>query len=361
MRTEPLSVIFKTPGPFATVLLDVSQDTENGRHEHDLRVREAGTALAEQGASQEVVDAVCTRLSETVNRPAPLARLVVATADGVVFDETVGARVDRPTTTWGPLPDLGAWVAEQDNVTRFVLAEVDHAGGQVAVYDSDVPDAEDQTTVDGETEHIHKVPVGGWSALRYQHYTENVWKENAEALTEEIVSCVRAGNRLVLLAGDPHSRHFVRQKLDQTPATVVELGSHSRAEDGGEEAFAQAIREALLEQVVSRRLERSRELQDRLGRDHAVATGARDVAEAFVRGQVETLLIDPQPAAEIELNASAHPGLSLGVTAPEQPVPADQALIAAAVLTDAEVAVLPRAALGGAPVAALLRWDQGAA
>ncbi len=361
MRTEPLSVIFKTPGPFATVLLDVSHNTENGRHEHDLRVREAGTALTEQGADEKVVEAVLARLDETLNRPAPLARLVVASAEGVLLDETVGTRVDQPTVTWGPLPDLGSWVAQQDALTRFVLAEVDHAGGQVAVYDSDVPDAQEQTTVDGETEHIHKVPVGGWSALRYLHYTENVWKENAEALTDEIVAQVRAGNRLVLLTGDPHSRHFVREKLGETPATVVELGSHSRAEDGGEEAFAQAIREALLEQVVQRRLERSHELKDRLGRNHAVATGAHDVADAFVRGQVETLLIDPGPAAGLELDVSKHPGLALGTETPAGPVRADQALIAAAVLTGAEVAVLPQATLGGAPVAALLRWDQGAA
>ncbi len=360
MRSEPLSVIFKTTGPFATALLDVSQDTENGRHEHDLRVRETRTALTEQGADERTVEAVCSRLAETVNRPAPVARLVVAGADGVVFDDTVGARVDQPTATWGPLPDLGTWIAQQDALTRFVLAEVDHAGGQVAVYDSDVPEAEDRTTVDGETEHIHKVPVGGWSALRYMHYTENVWKENAEALTDEIISAVRAGNRLVLLAGDPHSRHFVREKLGDTAATVVEIGSHSRAEDGGEEALAQAIRETLLDQVVQRRLERGHELKDRLGQGRAVATGVGDVADAFVRGQVETLLIDPQPAAELTLDPGKHPGLALGAVNPQEPVRADQALIAAAVLTDAEIAVMPRASLGGAPVAALLRWDQSA-
>jgi len=361
MRTTRLTDLYRHDGPFASVTLDVSHATESGAHEHELRVRDVCQTLIDAGAEGRAVEAVSNRLREELDEASPVARTIVATADGVVFDATIHGAVETPRASWGPLPDVAAWIEHQDAATPFVLALVDHVGGDVAVYTSDVPEPEETSTAGGETTHVHKVPTGGWSALRYQHYTENVWKENAEALTEEIVSCVRAGNRLVLLAGDPHSRHFVRQKLDPTPATVVELGSHSRAEDGGEEAFAQAIREALLEQVVSRRLERSRELQDRLGRDHAVATGARDVAEAFVRGQVETLLIDPQPAAEIELDASAHPGLSLGVTAPEQPVPADQALIAAAVLTPAEVAVLPRAALGGAPVAALLRWDQGAA
>jgi hypothetical protein len=39
-------------------------------------------------------------------------------------------------------------------------------------------------------------------------------------------------------------------------------------------------------------------------------------------------------------------------------VRADQALIAAACMTDADIAVATAATMGGAPVAALLRWNQ---
>jgi hypothetical protein len=41
-----------------------------------------------------------------------------------------------------------------------------------------------------------------------------------------------------------------------------------------------------------------------------------------------------------------------------QPLRADQALLAAAARTDADVTTLPTATLGGAAVAALLRWDR---
>jgi len=75
-----------------------------------------------------------------------------------------------------------------------------------------------------------------------------------------------------------------------------------------------------------------------------------------VRGQVETLIVDPAALSEVTLNPADHPGLAFGGAEPLAPLRADEALIAAAVATDAEVTTLPGVALGGQPVAALLRW-----
>jgi Bacterial archaeo-eukaryotic release factor family 2 len=358
MLTTRLTDLYGVPGPFATVMLDVSHDNENGEHEHELRVRAATEELAGLGAPDTVVKEVSERLAELVPDPSPVTRTVVATSTGVLFDDVSHSRSDQPVVSWSPLPDLSRWVEHQDAVTPFVLAVVDHEGGDVAVYDSDVPEPTEQESIGGETHHVHKVPVGGWSALRYQHVTENVWARNAEAVADEIVSHVRAGHRLVLLAGDPQSLPTVLARLEGSPATVVQLGTGTRAQDGGDEAMQQAIREALMEHVVSRRLEDAHTLRDRLGMDSAVATGVRDVADAFVRGQVDTLLLDPQAAAELTVDPADYPGLVLGVEPPTRPVPADQALVAAAVATSAAVRVTPQASLGGAPVAALLRWDQ---
>jgi hypothetical protein len=360
MDTAALSDLFQATGPFATVLVDVSHDSENAAQEHELRVRAACDELTQQGADEAVVTAVQQQLSEQVSRPAPVGRLVVATSDGVLFDDVASLRVDQPVAHWGPLPELGTWLQHKTSVVTFVLAVVDHEGGDVAVYDSDVPDPEEETTAGGETHHVHKVPVGGWSALRYQHVTENVWAKNAEDVADRVNAHLRDGHDLVLLTGDPQSVPMVRERLEDKEVAVVELSSGTRAEDGGDEAMQQAIREALMEQTVQRRIALSHELKDRLGRDFAVATGVHDVADAFVRGQVETLLIDPRPAAELTLDVSQHPGLVVGATQPDGPLRADQALVAAAVLTSAAVTVTPSATLGGAPVAALLRWDQDA-
>lgn len=361
MHTTELAPLLTKPGPYATVFVDVSQDSESGRHEHELRAREACERLKEQGADERVVDAVARRLAEPVDRPAPAARLVVATPDGIAYDETAAARVDRTLATWDSLPDLGAWVAHRDAAVSFVLALVDHEGGDVTLHDSDVPEPELEIAAGGEVQFVHKVPTGGWAALHYQRTTENVWRRNADAVVEEVQRLVRSGHRLVLLAGDPASVGLVRRGLEQGPAsqaTVVELPTGNRNVDGGDEALQEAIRAALLDQVVERRTALVHRLREGLGRGEGAVTGVHDVADAFVQGQVDTLLLDPAALAEESFDPADHPGLQFGAGEVTGTVRADEGLIAAALLTDADVVPLPSAALGGGPVAALLRWTQ---
>ena len=164
-----------------------------------------------------------------------------------------------------------------------------------------------------------------------------------------------------MLAGDPASVGLVRDGLGSGPAsqaTVVELPTGRRTEDGGDEALQEAIRGALLDHVVGRRTALVHRLREALGRGRGAATGVRDVADAFVQGQVDTLLIDTQALREHRLDPADHPGLQFGAGEVSGEVRADEALIAAALLTDADVVPLPSATLGGAPVAALLRWTQ---
>jgi hypothetical protein len=360
MDVTRLGSLFRTDGPFVSVLLDVSRDTESAAQEQELRVRSVGEELRGSGAPDDAVRLVTERLAETVESPAPVARMVVAGPSGVGFDEVTRQRVDRPVVNWGPLPDLAEWVKLADRKIRFALVLVDHEGGDIAIYESDVPDPEWETSAGGETYHVHKVPVGGWSQLRYQHETENVWKRNADAVVEEVEGVISRGVRLVLIAGDPRSAAQVLHALEKSEATVRRLESGGRAEDGGDAAQQQAIREVLMEYAVTRQVELTHQLKDRLGQDFAIATGVTDVAEAFVRGQVDTLVFDPDGAAELRLVVHDHPGLDLGAVPADEPLRADQAFLAAAVRTDAAVSVLPRAAMGGVPVAALLRWDNSA-
>jgi hypothetical protein len=357
MDATKLHSVFHAEGPFATATVDVSRDTESGAHEHELRVRAVSEQLTELGADEGVVRQLCATLDQLVDEPAPVARTVAANAGGVVFDEIVHERVDQPSVHWGPLPDLSGWLRSADRNIRFALALVDHEGGDVAVYQSEVPEPESETSAGGETTHVHQVPVGGWSALRYQHETENVWHRNAEAVARELESVIGSGVGLVLLGGDPRSVAEVEKELKKPTATVVQLRSGSRADDGGDDTQQQAIREALLEHYVARRLEIHHELKDRLGQDSAVATGVHDIADAFVQGQVDTLLLDPAAAREHTVTVKDHPGLDLGAVPAEAALPADQALVAAAARTSANLVVMPRTTLGGAPAIALLRWN----
>ena len=357
METTTFTPVLTKPGPYATVLVDVSQDTETGRHEHHNRVRAACDELASQGAPTEVVERIAAVLDEQTSAPAPVARLVVSTPEEIVYDELAVLRQDRPVTTWDALPDLTAWAAHRDAQVRFVLAVLDHAGGDISLWDSDVPEPRQETTAGGEMQYLHQVPVGGWGSIEVQRTSENVWHRNADDVVAEVRRLVAAHSPdTVLLAGDPTSCGIARRALDQLGVSVTPLPTGQRHSDGGDEALQQAIREALHDIVIERRTALVHRAREAMGKGSGIATGVREVAEALVQGQVETLLFDPARAAELELDPRDHPGLTFGAATVEGPVRADEALIAGAVLTEAEIVALPSAALGGAPVAALLRW-----
>lgn len=360
MRSDRIAHLYEDPGPFATGYVDVSRDTENAPEKIELQVRTATDAATQAGAPESVVAQLREALLEPTEVPAPTSRFAVVTERGVLLNEVVRARLDQPSGSWGPLPDIGAWIADEALTVPFVLALVDHEGGDVSVHRTGTPDRPDEVrTAGGETDFEHKVRGGGWAHLKWQHYNESVWARNARSVAQEITEHVRAGIRVVLLAGQPGSRQEVLTGLGVQGVTVVELDAGGRGEDGGDEALQKAVARAVEEQVMTARVEMLDDLQERLGRDDAVATGVTDVVDAFVRGQVATLLIDPPSAAEHEVDTARFPGLVLGAL-PEVPerVRADQALLAAAALTGAEVHALSGPMLSGAPSAALLRWDQ---
>ena len=362
MRTDRIAHLYADPGPFATALVDVSRDSEDGRRQVERHLRSVRDQLVQRGASEEVVTAIGQRVTDDAREPAPVSRFLVATERGVLLDELVRDRTDEPTARWDALPDLASWIATQDDLMPFVLALVDHTGGDVSTYESNAIRPELETSVGGEIEHVHKYGGGGWAHMRYQNVTENVWRRNAEAVVDQIRSHVSDGLRLVLLAGDPQSRAQVRHLLgDRGAETVMELQTGARSADGGDEAFEKAMSEALHQVAVDRRLELVRTLQERRGRNEAVAVGIPAVVDAFVRGQVATLILDPDRASEEEVDPRDHRGLTLGaVTDLNRAVRADLVLVAAAALTGADVTIADDAVLGDEPAVALLRWDQPA-
>ena len=93
MDTSTLSKLFQADGPFATALVDVGHDNENGAHEHELRVR----ATDKAGNT----DASPAKRTWTVDRGKPEVR--VLNGNKVTKDRTptVRARLtDRYDDLW---------------------------------------------------------------------------------------------------------------------------------------------------------------------------------------------------------------------------------------------------------------------
>jgi hypothetical protein len=360
-RLDQLAEFYNQPGPFATAYVEVSRDAESGNQVAELAAREAADALLALGAPEEVAAAIRDRLIRSTHQPAPISRCVVASASGVLLDRLSRSHRPQPLTAWAPLPDLAPWLADLQQTRPFVLALVDREGGDVTSYSADGMSVTDENSVGEASPYVHKVRSGGWSQLRYQHTSENVWRANAGEVAEEIEHQVRAGPDLVIVAGDVKARSAAREQLPDTlAAELVELDHGGRAVDGGDDALAAEVQTVIRDRVVATTLSAVHELRDRMGQQRAVAVGVQDVTDAFVRGQVHTLLLDPEAARGFEVRPADHPGLVLGASTGDEPVRADLAVVAAACLTDADVVVSRASTLGGAPVAALLRWDQTA-
>lgn len=360
MKTDRLASLFADPGPFASAYVDLSQDHENADQTVALQVRATCDRLTADGTPESVVDAVRSALGVVPDGPAPLSRFVVATERGVLLDEVTRTRRPQPTASWSALPDVSDWLADDDRSIPFVLAVVDHEGGGVTVHRRGVLGPAEESQEGGETDFEHKVRGGGWAHLKWQHYNESVWTRNARRVAERVRQHVDTGIGLVLLAGETQTRHEVADLLADLGAQIVDIDAGGRGADGSDGALQAAVQRALDEAGDTSRVEEVDELQERLGRDDSVAIGVTDTMDAFVRGQVDRLLLDPRAAAEIEMSPERHPGLGFGAIEPPDVVPADRALVAAAVLTGADVEIAPASMLSGSPVAALLRWDQPA-
>lgn len=352
MRLDRFSDLYTGSGPMATLLLDVTRDTEDGARQVELRWRSAREELAEQGASEELLDAVEPLFLEPTHAPGAVSRLVVAGGSEIHHDELVHDNVDPGVVAYGDLPDLTTWISMHDGVVPVLLVVADREGADLELYRALADEPVERQELHGETMNIHKVPVADAS----ERSTEEVWRRNASKVVDEIEHHVRRGLGVVVLAGDAHARKNIHDALGgRASDSVIEIEAGSRADGASREALDDAVRDAVRDVVTERRLGVLREFEQRRGRDEAVAVGTEAVLDAFVRGQVDTLLLDPASACEGTVDPTAYQGLTLPTASPQR---RDLALIAAAALTSAGVVTAGPTLLPDDGVAALLRWDQ---
>lgn len=133
MQLETLRKMYEHDGPFATVYFEARSPAEDAEHQLDLRWDDLRHRLAESGAPDTVLD----QLDDAVRAPEQTfvhasGRVLVATTDGVVFDDAFEAsqgagatlllEYDRPATNEAEL--VAAAIRTGAN-TELIDAEVD--------------------------------------------------------------------------------------------------------------------------------------------------------------------------------------------------------------------------------------------
>jgi ribosomal protein L7Ae-like RNA K-turn-binding protein len=367
MDVSFLDPVFSRPGPYATVCADVTHTTENAAAELDLRVRAVAQKLTEQGAPVAVVDAVRGRLLEGNDggeAGAWRGRAVVVAADGtVVLDQPL---VDTPRlelAEWSPQPALLPVLTQLPGRVPHAVVLIDRVGADITVAGLDGEPRQEE--IEGDTFHLRKVKVGGWAHDHWQNSAEDLWDRNAGQVADSITSYVRRLRlKFVLVAGDVRARqHLLENAGDLWKDLVVMMDKGGRAAGADREPVERREAELVAEHEAHEEAQAVEQIEAASAHGLSV-TGTALVVEALRKGQVETLVL-ADPLDDDTLLVGGSP-LELGVdqgdiealgSQESHAVPADRALLAAAVAGKAGVVVLPRAAMpGDIPVAAVLRY-----
>jgi hypothetical protein len=361
-----LEPVFTAAGPYATVCADVTHTTENAATELELRVRGIAERLTEQGAPEEVVEAVRGRLLEG-NQGGEAGtlkgRAVIVSSDGsVVLDQALVDAPSREVAAWGSAPELMPVLRQLPGRVPHVVAVVDRVGADIT-YVGASGEIGQEKTVDGDDFQIQKVQVGGWAHHRFQHNAENKWVHNADGVASEITSMARRlSPRFVLVAGDVRARQILTDRAsDIWSDLVVSMDEGGRAAGADREPVTRRAAELVAEHEARECSDVLEQLQA-AGAHGLAVTGLDRVVEALRKGQVETLVLADEGGDEtllvggspLELGTNQHDMDALGIHG--EAVPAQGALLAAAVASSAGVVVVPRSAMPDDPVAAVLRY-----
>jgi hypothetical protein len=357
------------PGPFATVYLDASHDTDDSARALTLRWAEARSGLAGQGADGATLDALAAAVDEGAPPTGRAGRVLVARGGEVLLDRTLPEPPARPSSVWGPLPDLLPVLVEQPEPATAVVVRVDETGGEILVAGSGSgPGPAPVEDVAGGEYPVHKVRSGGWSHLAMQERVEESWRRNTAQVAERVDRRVSGtGASVLVVAGDPRSRSRLIDALGERSASIavqIERGS-------GDEDLGAAVAEAVRDVVTDRRRAVLERYDQAAGRPDGLAVqGIGPVLAALRAEAVDTLLIDAGVTRDTTVwiaDAPAQVGeaqedLRATGTDPRDRVPVDAALLRAAAGTGAAFVAIGggRTGLVGHPlddgVGALLRY-----
>ena len=359
-----LTEAVRTAGGWSTVHLDLSGDRENPEGLAESRRRSVTERIAAAGADASTSDAVFEALSTPTRLPSPFSRFLLARDGAVVVDEAIPGAAPGETLEVGALPHLAPLIRSGVDEFAYVVVQASRDGGDVALHRTGAFFPEAVATVTGRTDTLHKAQSGGWAMLNQHEHVEEIWKQTQSELSAEVDRLVRDERpRLVVVSGDVRARGLLLDALgERARSLAVELKKDTRAEGGDAGALDAFVGQQVAEVERRDRTDAIDLLRTRLPHERpTAATGLHDVAEALRQGQVDTLFVDVAALEDQALLALgdvpwvAQQEGDAGPAPVVGEVPAVEALVRAALLTDARI-LTARSADLGASTAALLRW-----
>jgi hypothetical protein len=363
---EGLADLFRRPGSVSTVYADVTQDTTNPRRTSTLRQRTLREALREDGAPEIDASTIVELVEEPPGVGGQVSRLMVVREGVVELNEVLsGEPLGELLASYGPVPSLVPLFIQRPRDLSYVVAEVGRDGGEIRLFRISRPDPVDQVAVEGDKEYITKVQGGFLSNSRFQRDTEEIWKRNEGQVADAIDDVVRdSGAELLVVTGDVRARQLLIDQLSPASKEVLTVVP-TNTRPGG--ATQEELEEDLHRNIAAILAQDEYDALERLetGRDDGLSEiDFAAVIRALQQGQVDVLLLAPSRMQVPNLLAldrepwvanTSDEALDAGELGS---VPAADAMIRAAILTDARVIVVSPGELPPeTSAAALLRWS----
>ncbi|MEV0156483.1 Vms1/Ankzf1 family peptidyl-tRNA hydrolase [Micromonospora sp. NPDC050686] len=345
MQLSFLRPLYDRPGPWCSVYLDASRDTQDARPALDLRWRALSEQLAAQGADEPTIAALDRVVRGHDPLPGDYGLAAFASHGRLVISEYLSAPPLRDLAAVSPLPHTMPLLAQRGEQVSWVRVLADRTGADaVAVSAGGIPR---RAHVKGRESHqLRQVNPGGWSQSRYQRAAMEAWHHNAgdvAAATADLAE--RVGADVVVLAGDIRATGMVAAQLPERWRDVVVRTDAGSRTGGADPAAMDDLTVQTIAEVAEQRIT---EVLDRFGMQEDVGAGLDAVVDALQRNQVDTMLLVDDPSADGQLwigpaptDIATDPRRLAGAAATERrQVRADAALVRALVGTDAELTVL---------------------
>ena len=377
MELHWLKPLLGRPAPFVTVHLDATRADASGDEEVAGRWRALRRELERAGATSRVLDAIEGRVTRPTGVVGPHGRVVIADAADVVVDRVLREPPARSTAVLDAVPVLLPAVRAADELTRYVLVEIDRQGADLTWSDGTGVRDGRREVVDGDHDVLHKVREGGSGRQqrRVQTRAEDSWERNAETVATDLDRQVaERGPEVVVVTGDVRAVALLCEAVGtRVRELIVEVPGGSRSDGVNQPAFDLRVAEVLR----AHRARRSDAVLDRfrgeLGRANAAVTAVEDVVPVLQRGQVaelvlhealtlpdsalagRTLWVGPEP---LQIAMSEGDLASLGVDSGARTMRADAALVRAALGQDAGLTIATDGSVDLVDgIGALLRWS----
>ncbi|CAL9400930.1 Vms1/Ankzf1 family peptidyl-tRNA hydrolase [Streptomyces sp. enrichment culture] len=371
MELAFLNPLYEHPGSWASAYVDLSQHDEDMHTQRRLTAEAVARQLREQGADEATCRAVHDAVAALERSTEPYGRAVFARDGEVVLQVPLTQAPPQGLVCWGTLPHVTPLLdlAGEDPVS--LVAYIDRTGADFELRSAVL--REEAGHVTGSRQWpMHRAKATDWSERHFQLKVEDTWEHNARDIAEALAACqAETGADLLILCGEQRECRSVHEQLpaqlrDRAVETAHGVGSRLLPREV-EEIRARHVRERILAEVDRYRSARTPDEERRA----AAVEGVPGLIEAAREHRLAELLILPDgPDTGREVWVGEDPAQlaerrtelrDLG----EQhawPARADDALVRAAVVTDAPVfSLAPVLADTGEEVpaggmGALLRW-----